>query len=578
MPEEDRHRVIVGVDFGTTYTGVSFVSSQSPEVVDIRVIDSWPGKNGQVDNRTLEKVPTEISYASDGSPNEWGYQLAAGASRYGCFKLMLDGSLPGIVTRRDPRAGKTVVDISADYLKFVYEHTLSKLGEIMPTTLSATPIQFVLTTPAVWSHKAQSATLDAAKQAGFGSRSIDEISMVSEPEAAATYALQDMHAQFAGSEIFKAGEQIVICDCGGGTVDLITYKVLEVHPVLKLCEAVVGDGGKYGSTSIDRQFISMLRERIGEKMFKKLGPKKTGRGGSIMQAFESAKRGFTLGDTKQSWFIPIGNVPDNEIQQIEDGDMLLEYDDMETLFENSVQNIIKLLRNQVIKAETVSTILLVGGFGQSGYLFQSIKNWAGKTFPQMNIKVERPRNAWSAISRGACLHGVGGVVKSRKLKQHYGLRIGTSFIEGYHKEEDAWFSDWTGKKHTSNNIDWYASKGESVSDGQQLTIDCRHTRYDSPHKQVTYTIYSCNSEKATDDMRAPIVYKLGSYTAYLTDLPASAWETKITGVGTLYRATFNTVMEIGSADIIFKVVYQGKVYGSARMPYVSMGEGLRDCT
>jgi len=112
-----------------------------------------------------------------------------------------------------------------------------------------------------------------------------------------------------------------------------------------------------------------------------------------MQAFESAKRGFTYGDTEKQWYIPVGNVPDNETQQIEDGEMILEYDDMESLFEHSVTNIIALLRSQIIMAGSVSTILLVGGFGQSAYLLRKIQDWTIKTYPRMKIRVERPRNS-----------------------------------------------------------------------------------------------------------------------------------------------------------------------------------------
>ncbi|RPA76200.1 actin-like ATPase domain-containing protein [Ascobolus immersus RN42] len=599
------------VDFGTTYTGISYVHSLTPSVEDITVITSWPGKAGFKDSRTYDKVPTEISYGRDGSfnevPQEWGYQLAAGQPRYGCFKLLLDGSLPEIHIRRngsggvileedifvDPGnpnaittplpAGITAVDISADYLKFVYEHTIDVLKEAMPTTFGVTPLQFVLTTPAVWSHKAQSATLEAAERAGFGSRPNDSILMVSEPEAAANYCLQEQRTnQGVGVEVFNPGNKVVICDCGGGTVDLITYLVEEVRPILKLTEAAVGDGGKYGSTSIDRQFITMLKDRLGgEREFNKLGPRRTGRGGAIMEIFESAKRGFVLGDTRQKWYIPLGNVPDNFEQQIEDGELLLEYDDMESLFENSVTNIIRLLHNQIamVGARSVSAILLVGGFGQSNYLMRSIENWLSSEFPGTGIRIERPKNAWSAIARGACLHGIEGIVRSRKLKQHYGLKLGIRFREGYHKEEDSFYDDWTGLKYSSNNISWYAEKGDTVQDGERLTIDCQQTSINRPYDKLQLHIYSSNSDMATDNLQDPSVYKLGTYAADLLDLPETAWESKQLMDGNIvYRACFNTVMETGSADIVFKVIYNNKVYGSARMPYVSMGEGLRLCT
>lgn len=40
----------------------------------------------------------------------------------------------------------------------------------------------------------------------------------------------------------KPGDTFVLCDCGGGTVDLITYEVKETEPYLKLGEAVEGSG------------------------------------------------------------------------------------------------------------------------------------------------------------------------------------------------------------------------------------------------------------------------------------------------------------------------------------------------
>jgi len=38
------HRLIVGIDFGTTYSGVAVAYSATPD--DIDVIKTWPGGNG----------------------------------------------------------------------------------------------------------------------------------------------------------------------------------------------------------------------------------------------------------------------------------------------------------------------------------------------------------------------------------------------------------------------------------------------------------------------------------------------------------------------------------------------------
>ena len=82
-------------------------------------------------------------------------------------------------------AGKTAAETATDYLKLLYTHLMKTLRKRFIRTLDNTPIQFVLTTPAIWSHEAQNATCQAAKDAGFTSRAGDTLTMVSEPEAAA---------------------------------------------------------------------------------------------------------------------------------------------------------------------------------------------------------------------------------------------------------------------------------------------------------------------------------------------------------------------------------------------------------
>jgi hypothetical protein len=66
----------------------------------------------------------------------------------------------------------------------------------------------------------------------------------------------------------------------------------------------------------------MLREKIGPG-FDKWPAKRTGRGSSLMSKFEEAKRDFGSHDEDQVWRIPLGNVPDDENNGIENGELLL---------------------------------------------------------------------------------------------------------------------------------------------------------------------------------------------------------------------------------------------------------------
>lgn len=84
---------------------------------------------------------------------------------------------------------------------------------------------------------------------------------------------------------------VLVCDCGGGTVDLTTYLVKRTEPSLDFEELAVGQGGKVGSTYIDRQFHLWMGSRFGH-CFEKLPYKKKGPGSDFMKRFEQIKRNF----------------------------------------------------------------------------------------------------------------------------------------------------------------------------------------------------------------------------------------------------------------------------------------------
>ena len=87
----------------------------------------------------------------------------------------------------------------------------------------------------------------------------DKLQIVSEPEAAAVYALDAMDPHD-----IKVGDTFVLCDAGGGTVDLISYTVSALKPILKIEEASPGTGGLCGSTYLNRIFREYLTAKLGD--------------------------------------------------------------------------------------------------------------------------------------------------------------------------------------------------------------------------------------------------------------------------------------------------------------------------
>ena len=105
---------------------------------------------------------------------------------------------------------------------------------------------------------AQDATRACADAARMGAGAA--LHVISEPEAAALYALTalDPHG-------LKIGDTFMLCDAGGGTVDLITYKISSLKPVLKLAEVSPGSGSLCGASFLNRGFQEFLKKKLGNE-------------------------------------------------------------------------------------------------------------------------------------------------------------------------------------------------------------------------------------------------------------------------------------------------------------------------
>jgi uncharacterized protein YxjI len=63
----------------------------------------------------------------------------------------------------------------------------------------------------------------------------------------------------------KAGDTFVLCDAGGGTVDLISYTITKLSPILEIKEAAAGTGALCGSTFLNKRFGEFLTSKLGQQ-------------------------------------------------------------------------------------------------------------------------------------------------------------------------------------------------------------------------------------------------------------------------------------------------------------------------
>lgn len=119
---------------------------------------------------------------------------------------------------------------------------------------------------------AKDRTLQAIDKAGFNKLELPQLSqqptLITEPEAAALYTIKSLQSSAQGSQ-FVVNDGFIMCDMGGGTVDLISYRVNKVKPVA-VEEVTIGCGDQCGGTFVDRAFFKWLEIKLGTQDFLKI--------------------------------------------------------------------------------------------------------------------------------------------------------------------------------------------------------------------------------------------------------------------------------------------------------------------
>ncbi|KAI5807165.1 hypothetical protein EDC01DRAFT_781954 [Geopyxis carbonaria] len=556
-------KIVVGIDFGTTYSALAWASTSSP--THITLIGAWPSAG----SRTHHSAPSEISYPPGSTSSyTWGYDIAPNARRLKWFKLLLETADDADSSSTPLPPGMTPTDVTRDFLNALYRHTIETLWrQNGDAVMAGTKVDFVLTVPAVWSEAAKSRTRRAAEEAGMGGE--HGLLLLSEPEAAAIYSIK-IQDQVA----INLNDRIVVCDAGGGTVDLISYTVQSVSPSLSVTECAVGTGDFCGSTYIDRAFSTYLQKRMGTH-FTSLRAETQQR---IIKNFEEVKCAFEDRPEKPSFYVSIPTLDTIEDAGIVDGELEISRADMRALFDPVVAQVLALLDGQVAAVGArVASVLLVGGFGESKYLYKRLQAWgAGK-----GIACLQPRDAATAVVKGAVLRGLqpllpsghtGGISVTRLARRHYGAPMSTPFIPGRHLESDAYPDPVTGQKMARNQVSWFIRKGDALP--EQHTATRHFTRsfrkYSGPWFDA---LVYCESDTAPSRI-TPEVKHLCTIETDLSGVKKSEYEKRWKRWSKFYTARYSLDVSVRSGGMMFQLCFKGASYGGvAKVDFEGGGGG-----
>ncbi|KAG6003327.1 hypothetical protein E4U21_002104 [Claviceps maximensis] len=566
---KSKAQLIVGIDFGTTFSGVAFAFATNNEAKE-DIITEWPGAGSY----TKQKIPTVLYYDQYQKVAGWGPDISdalaptgypkPGVQKVEWFKLqlMLSGN-----TYIDPinlpplPPGKSEIDVAADYLFKLRQAMRSALQKTLGEVFNREErnIRYYLTVPAIWNDAGKAATRAAAIQAGFlRDENDNRLTLVSEPEAAALFCSK------TGLLNLKVHDAVLIVDCGGGTVDLIAYEVEEENP-FTVAECTAGSGDSCGSTALNRNFSNILRNKI-RKMKLPDVSKTAGRvyAKCIMDFENRIKADFR--NNGQKWAVDVGIEAEFPEAGIEEGYMTFTNEEILQCFEPVVNRILELVRNQIIAIQAqnraLQNILVVGGFGASEYLFQQIKLHVP---PQFQTKVVRPMDSVAAIVKGAVTAGITErIITHRVARRHYLMATLQPFKEGYHPEAYR-VPSLDGKDRCKFTRQIFVQKGQKVKNGEPVKVS--FFRQVAPGATLMYedVLYACDDDVCPEYTKDPRIKEVVTLTSDLSRKNLEKdFERMDTPQGTFYRVYFDIYLTLDGSEFSAELVCQGEVMGRCR--------------
>ncbi|KIM96889.1 hypothetical protein OIDMADRAFT_131241 [Oidiodendron maius Zn] len=349
-----------------------------------------------------------------------------------------------------------VVDIISEYLIQLFKHTKARLAEHHGLREESC-VEFVLCVPTSWTDKACRVMQDAMTTAV-------RISQLSR--------LQHV-----------TDESFLLLDCGGGTVDAITYKLVRTRPP-RMEEVVPPKGVSCGSSFLNARYRKLLQERLEHAQFVGTDLTLERMIESKVQLFETEKRSIDILDRKAMMEpVPFYGLQANPSLRIRNGNLDLSWKEMYDVFKSCLRGVTELMLSQLNDAKTkgvnVKTVILTGGFGNS----PSLKNHLSKVLQKQKslfydtIDLKSSHFVDSAVARGAVLRALRKDYGPQRItRSSYGVLRSELYDEmnPRHRRLRVNRDRADGELYIMNTIDWILQKGTLLEPRYEMVIKSRH--------------------------------------------------------------------------------------------------------
>ncbi|WQF77374.1 Putative Heat shock protein 70 family [Colletotrichum destructivum] len=575
--KEKEHVIVVGIDFGTTFSGVSWAYSGQPDVIE--VITRWETELNFASD--TEKTPTAILFQKSQGEVFWGSGIPLDTDQEPLkwFKLLLvdEGDLPPDIQHSSQiatakalakAANKDSIEIISSYLRLLWNHSMECIGiSAGEETVKLCRFHVVITLPAIWPDYAKTRMRRAAEYAGIThKRPVGEttLAFISEPEAAALATTKDVTSK----PLAKEGDYFVVCDAGGGTVDLISYEITKLSPTV-VREAIKGDGGLCGAVFLDEGFLNLIKKKVTPAAWAMVPNEEAAN--MLNCDWENGIKKRYEGQEGRTWNFrlpPECQIRNGATRGIKrKRNLMLGHSDLHQVFDPIAKKIGNLIQKQIDGVLTVSgkmpkTVILVGGFGRSRYIHNYVKSMLGDGITLLQSSGTKP---WTAICRGATLQGLASLslsphlavsVRSRISRASYGLEYYQKFDPALHNSSDkSWYQqeqDWC----VGGNMKWFLKQGMDISNTQPVRHEY-YRLYSSAPKNITDTFYVTATSPAPKRQTSD-VKKLCDVT-WNKAIDFETLPRFTNSLGKVFgKLEYTVEMTCAGAGIDFTVLYNGK--------------------
>ncbi|KAL3469852.1 hypothetical protein BJX99DRAFT_264774 [Aspergillus californicus] len=249
---------------------------------------------------------------------------------------------------------------------------------------------------------AVNSTRNAAMRAGFGRRDGDQLVLTQEPHAAMFEVVERLSTLECG---LQAEDGVLLCDLGGGTIDLASYRIIQVRAPTKWQRIADFHGGTCAGATINAEFYGLLVERFGDA-FRAVPLREKAPSSRFMRTFEENKQNFGPGSAE---LMPMRLVMNRQPTQGYRANLItITNDDLRNCFDPVVSKITRLIEAYLeltgaqCPSVRINRMVFVGGLSESLHVQERLSSHFGTHFTM--ILLTEPQ----AVVRGAVKCGIRG--------------------------------------------------------------------------------------------------------------------------------------------------------------------------